>query len=90
MTLAENAEEKFVLKKKLSVAERKLATLDKPEPLGEGEGGKLVVGVESEAVKVVDGVTVVEGVMEDNLGPNEHYIVIKTPVHVCKEEVEVR
>lgn len=88
--LAENDEEKVILKKKLSVATRQLAALEKPGPLREGEIGKIVEGVESEAVKVVDGVTVVEGVMEDDLGPDEHCIVVKAPVHVCKEEIEVR
>ncbi len=83
MTLAEDAEEKFILKKKLSVAEKKLLTLECADKgsTADSAGCEGVEGVREECgdVKAEEG----------SLQPDEHLILVKTPIHVCKEEAEV-
>ncbi len=89
VALAQGAEEMFILKKKLSVAERKLATLEKTNTDKQSNVVDMTVNND---VKHVEGAG--ECVREEEGGrlqPDEDCILVKTPihVHVCREEAEV-
>ncbi len=84
VTLAEDAEEKFILKKKLSVAERKIVALKHTDRASTTDSA----GCDSvRDVEWAGGEDVQEN--ETSLHHSEHLILVRTPIHVCKEEAEV-